>query len=206
MSRSFKKVEKMEKATKEIIILGEEARKQFVEMIKGTQRLDLAVRIRRENYQTQLMFAAPEDVEENDVVQDTGSFMLILDRDTADALEGAHLDFEEGGFHITPAPGKELFPKSKEWGEPTADAVQTVVDQQLNPGLASHNGWVKLLEVKEDTAYIEMGGGCRGCMHSYMTLKDTIERVIKENVPAIVNVIDTTDHAGGTNPYYAPAN
>jgi Fe/S biogenesis protein NfuA len=195
----------MEKQTKEILILGHEARTQFYEMIQDTKREDLSVRIRRQNYQTQLMFAAPEDIEENDLVQDAGNFNLILDPDTAEALEGARLDFEEGGFQITPAPGKSLYPKTKEWGEPTADAVQTIIDQQLNPGLASHNGWVTLLEVKDDTAYIEMGGGCRGCMHSYMTLKDTIERVIKENVPDITTVTDTTDHAGGTNPYYAPA-
>lgn len=191
---------------KEIIILGEEARKQFYEMIQDQQRDDLSVRIRRQNYQTQLMFAAPEDIEESDLVQDTGKFKLVLDPATAEALEGARLDFEESGFQITPPPGKTLYPKTKDWGEPTADAVQTIIDQQLNPGLASHNGWVTLLEVKGDTAYVEMGGGCRGCMHSYMTLKDTIERVIKENVDAIESVVDTTDHAGGTNPYYAPPN
>lgn len=196
----------MENQTKELIKMSEKAREKFEEMIQDAERSDLAVRIRRQNYQTQLMFAVPEDIEEGDLVQDAGSFKLILDPETAEVLEGAQLEFEEGGFHITPAPGKNLFPKTKDWGEPNADAVQAVIDQQLNPGLASHNGWVKLLEVKEDTAYIEMGGGCRGCMHSYMTLKTTIESAIKENVPAIENVVDTTDHAGGTNPYYAPTN
>ena len=175
-------------------------------MIRDTKRDDLSVRIRRQNYQTQLMFASPEDIQNEDLVQDAGDFSVILDPDTAAALEGATLDFEEDGFSIIPPAGKSLFPKTKDWGDATADAVQAVVDQQLNPGLASHNGWVKLLDVKDDTAYIEMGGGCRGCMHSYMTLKDSIERMILENVPAITKVIDTTDHAGGTNPYYAPDN
>jgi Fe/S biogenesis protein NfuA len=189
-----------------MIELTAEAQKQFGEMIEEMKRDDLAVRIRRENYQTQLMFAAPEDIQEEDIVQETGSIKLVLDPATADDLDGARLGFEEGGFHLTPAPGKSLFPKTKDWNEPLADAVQAVIDQQLNPGLASHNGWVKLLEVKDDTAYIEMGGGCRGCMHSYMTLKSTIERAIQENVPQIEKVVDTTDHAGGTNPYYAPEN
>ena len=100
----------MENQTKEILILGHEARTQFYEMIQDTKREDLSVRIRRQNYQTQLMFAAPEDIEENDLVQDAGNFNLILDPDTAEALEGARLDFEEGGFQITPAPGKSLYP------------------------------------------------------------------------------------------------
>ncbi len=190
--------------TKKIIILSEEARSKFFEMIQDTKRTDLSVRIQRKNYQTQLMFAAPEDVNPDDLLQNAGEYNLVMDAETAAELEGARLDFDEEGFQITPPPGKSLYPKSKEWGEPNADAVQSVIDQQLNPGLASHNGWVKLLDVKGDTAYIEMGGGCRGCMHSYMTLKTTIEKVIKENVAAIASVVDTTDHAGGTNPYYAP--
>ena len=191
---------------KDILTLSDVAKEKFFEMIQETKRDDLAIRIQRQNYQTQLMFADPEDRRDDDIVQNTGKFELLLDPETADLLDGAKLDFDEGGFQITPPEGKSLFPKTKEWGEPTADAVQAVIDQQLNPGLASHNGWVKLLETKEGTAYIEMGGGCRGCMHSYMTLKSTIERAIKENVPAIENVVDTTDHAGGTNPYYAPDN
>ena len=194
------------RSANEILVLSEEAHQQFVDMIRDTKRDDLSVRIRRQNYQTQLMFASPEDIQNEDLVQDAGDFSVILDPDTAAALEGATLDFEEDGFSIIPPAGKSLFPKTKDWGDVTADAVQAVVDQQLNPGLASHNGWVKLLDVKDDTAYIEMGGGCRGCMHSYMTLKDSIERMILENVPAITKVIDTTDHAGGTNPYYAPDN
>ena len=192
--------------TSEIILISAEARDKFFEMLQETKRDDLAIRIQRKDYQTQLMFAAPEDRLADDLVQNTGKFDLLLDPQTAEILSGARLDFEEDGFQITPPPGKSFFPKSRDWGEPTADAVQQVIDQQLNPGLASHSGWVKLLEVKDDTAYIEMGGGCRGCMHSYMTLKSTIERAIKESVPAIEQVVDTTDHAGGTNPYYSPAN
>ncbi len=194
------------RAANEVMILTEEAQKQFLAMIQDTKRADLSVRIRRQNYQTQLMFASPEDILEEDLAQEAGEFKLILDPETAAALEGATLSFEDGGFSIAPPAGKSLFPKTKDWGEPVADAVQAVVDQQLNPGLASHNGWVKLLDVQGEKAYIEMGGGCRGCMHSYMTLKDSIERMILENVPAITQVIDTTDHAGGTNPFYAPNN
>lgn len=194
------------RAANEVMILTEEAQKQFLAMIQDTKRADLSVRIRRQNYQTQLMFASPEDILEEDLAQEAGEFKLILDPETAAALEGATLSFEDGGFSIAPPAGKSLFPKTKDWGEPVADAVQAVVDQQLNPGLASHNGWVKLLDVQGEKAYIEMGGGCRGCMHSYMTLKDSIERMILENVPTITQVIDTTDHAGGTNPFYAPNN
>jgi Fe/S biogenesis protein NfuA len=197
-------MEKQEKNTG-VLNLTETAVDKFYEMIQETKRSDLAVRIRRQDYQTQLMFAAPEDINEDDVILDNEKFNLVMDPQTAELLDGATLDIQDSGFTMIPAAGKSLFPKSKDWGEPTADAVQEVIDQQLNPGLASHNGWVKLLEVKEETAFVEMGGGCRGCMHSYMTLKDVIERSIVEKVPAIQKVLDTTDHAGGTNPFYEPA-
>lgn len=197
-------MEKQEKNTG-ILNLTETAVDKFYEMIQETKRPGLAVRIRRQDYQTQLLFAAPEDINEDDVILDNGKFNLVMDPQTADLLDSATLDIQDGGFTLIPAAGKSLFPKSKVWGEPTANAVQEVIDQELNPGLASHSGWVKLLEVKEETVYIEMGGGCRGCMQSYMTLKDVIERSILEKVPAIQKVLDTTDHAGGTNPFYEPA-
>jgi Fe/S biogenesis protein NfuA len=188
----------------EILVLSEEVIEKFEELIQSTKRTDLAIRVIRQDYQTQLMFAAPEDRKNDDVVQKAGSFEIIFDPETASLLQDAALDIVDNSFQITPAPGKNLYPATKEWGEPVADSIQNIIDQQLNPGLASHGGWVKLLEVAGETAYIEMGGGCRGCERSYITLKSVIENSIKEKVPSIQNVIDTTDHAGGTNPYYTP--
>ena len=60
-------------------------------------------------------------------------------------------------------------------------------------------------DVKDDVAYIELGGGCVGCGMVNVTLKQGIEVMIMQAVPQIKAVVDTTDHASGTNPYYAPA-
>jgi Fe/S biogenesis protein NfuA len=49
-----------------------------------------------------------------------------------------------------------------------------------------------------------MGGGCQGCGAADVTLKAGIERLIKEELPEIEEVLDATDHAAGTNPYYTP--
>jgi len=38
-----------------------------------------------------------------------------------------------------------------------------------------------------------------------VTLKQGIEVVLKERVPQIREIVDTTDHAGGNNPYYRPS-
>ncbi len=80
-----------------------------------------------------------------------------------------------------------------------------MLDEEINPAVAQHGGWVNLLEVKDDVAYVQLGGGCQGCGMADVTLKQGIEVRIREAVPEISQIIDTTDHAGGKNPYYQPA-
>ena len=57
-----------------------------------------------------------------------------------------------------------------------------------------------LIDVKDETAYISMGGGCQGCGMADYTLKNGIEQAILDGVPAIKKVLDTTDHASGREP------
>ena len=56
-----------------------------------------------------------------------------------------------------------------------------------------------------DTAYLRLGGGCQGCGMATVTLGQGIEVAITGAVPEIVRVVDVTDHAAGTNPYFEPA-
>ena len=81
--------------------------------------------------------------------------------------------------------------------------VQQVLDEMINPGVASHGGFVELLDVQDDNVFIRMGGGCQGCGAADVTLKIGIERLIREQVPQVREIFDTTDHASGMNPYYA---
>jgi Fe/S biogenesis protein NfuA len=82
--------------------------------------------------------------------------------------------------------------------------VQELIDSSINPAVAGHGGWVELLDVKDNTVYLQMGGGCQGCGAADITLKAGIERLIKEEIPEINEVLDATDHAAGSNPYYTP--
>ena len=82
--------------------------------------------------------------------------------------------------------------------------VQELIDSTINPAVAGHGGFVQLLDVKENKVYIQMGGGCQGCGAADITLKAGIERLIREEIPEIEEVLDTTDHSSGTNPYYTP--
>jgi Fe/S biogenesis protein NfuA len=81
--------------------------------------------------------------------------------------------------------------------------VQQVFDEQINPGVASHGGFVELLDVQDNNVYIRMGGGCQGCGAADVTLKMGIERIIRDSVPQVREIFDTTDHASGQNPFYA---
>jgi Fe/S biogenesis protein NfuA len=83
--------------------------------------------------------------------------------------------------------------------------VQQLIDSMINPAVAGHGGFVDLIDVKDNKVYLQMGGGCQGCGAADVTLKSGIERLIKEELPEIEEVLDTTDHASGSNPYYAPS-
>jgi Fe/S biogenesis protein NfuA len=83
--------------------------------------------------------------------------------------------------------------------------VQELIDTMINPAVAGHGGYVELIDVQDNRVYLQMGGGCQGCGAADITLKSGIERLIKEEIPEVEEVLDTTDHASGANPYYAPS-
>jgi Fe/S biogenesis protein NfuA len=82
--------------------------------------------------------------------------------------------------------------------------VQELIDSTINPAVAGHGGFVELIDIQDSRVYLQLGGGCQGCGMSDVTLKAGIERLIKEEIPEVVEVVDTTDHASGSNPYYTP--
>ncbi len=80
--------------------------------------------------------------------------------------------------------------------------IQQLFESHINPALASHGGFVRLERIQDRDVYITMGGGCQGCAASQATLKHGIESAIREVAPSVRQVIDSTDHAAGVNPYY----
>jgi Fe-S cluster biogenesis protein NfuA len=89
--------------------------------------------------------------------------------------------------------------------EEIRERVQKVLDEVINPAVGAHGGFVNLLEVANNTVYLEFGGGCQGCGMINVTLKYGVERSIREQVPEIGEILDSTDHAAGRNPYYQPS-
>lgn len=150
-----------------------------------------------------------------DVVQHHDDLAVVIPAGSVDALRGATLDrsgdLETGGIFVdnpnTPVPASPAIGTM-----PTADLsgdvpqrVLQVLDQQINPSIASHGGRAELVAVDGDTAYLRLGGGCQGCGMASVTLSQGIEVALREAVPEISSVVDVTDHASGTNPYFEKA-
>lgn len=146
----------------------------------------------------------PEEIAGDDRVFDGGGFRVAVDSESAQLLEGAHVEWvetlNETGFKVE---NPNLQPIGSQPLEgPLAERVQTVIDREINPAVASHGGEISLVEVRGDVAYIEMSGGCQGCGMARVTLKQGVERMLGEAVPEIREIVDVTDHSEGTNPYY----
>jgi Fe-S cluster biogenesis protein NfuA len=84
-------------------------------------------------------------------------------------------------------------------------AISDLLDREINPAVATHGGFVELIDVKKNNIYIRLGGGCQGCGAADVTLKQGIEKAIRNLAPSVGEILDTTDHASGRNPYYAPS-
>ncbi len=84
-------------------------------------------------------------------------------------------------------------------------AIRDLLDREINPAVGQHGGYVELIDVKKNSVYLRLGGGCQGCGAADVTLKQGIEKAIRSLAPSIGEILDTTDHAAGRNPYYAPA-
>lgn len=144
---------------------------------------------------------ASGDAPPNDLAVVTPGLTVLLDPLSAADLDGAVVDLDSsalGGALRIDNPNEGL-------RDPLAARVQAVLDRQINPSVAAHGGFVDLLDVRDGAAYVQLGGGCQGCAQVDVTLRQGIEVAIKAAVPEITQVIDSTDHAAGTNPYYQPA-
>jgi Fe/S biogenesis protein NfuA len=182
------------------------AQAQIGSLLAEEDRQGLALRLavsgrRPGGFNYQLGFVREDEKEDDDVVVDAGTFKVFIDAESAPDLEGATLDFQEDDLQR----GFKINNPHSGWTDPKAIAIQKLLDEHINPAIADHGGFVVLHGVEDDIAYVTLGGGCQGCGMADVTLKQGIEALITEEVPGITRVIDQTDHASGTNPYYQPA-
>jgi Fe/S biogenesis protein NfuA len=156
-----------------------------------------------------LTLVEPAERQSDERSVDGGGFTVFVRDLDAALLEGATIDYvervNESGFEVRPKEAALATAPAASGGEgpsgEIADKVREVLDDQVNPAIAAHGGMISLIDVKETEIYVEMGGGCQGCALSRMTLRQGVERMLREAVPELTAVHDITDHASGENPY-----
>ncbi|HMS88272.1 MAG TPA: NifU family protein [Acidimicrobiales bacterium] len=160
-------------------------------------------------YAYDLSFEDRTSATDDDLVYNQGDLVVMIPRDSVDALWGATLDLPstagQGGLVIrNPNRPDPLADFDIELTGTVEERIDQLLAQQINPALASHGGFASLVEVLDGTrAVVTMGGGCQGCAVSALTLRDGIEKAILQHVPEITEVLDATDHAAGESPFYS---
>ena len=172
-------------------------------------------------------------VRASDTMQHQGDLVIVVVNDSTAKLRGATVDWSEDPLHsgfvvinpnkppppplvpptlpMSPGAGPAVRPPGP---PPTPGAglntdvarrVTAVLDRDVNPSIASHGGHAELAGIEGATAYLRLGGGCQGCGMATVTLSQGIEVAITQAVSEIDRVVDVTDHASGTNPYFEQA-
>jgi Fe/S biogenesis protein NfuA len=151
---------------------------------------------------------------DDDSLQYADDLGIVVPEADIDKLRGATVDWSDdlmsGGLLVVnpnkPDPASPAIGgRVADLSGPVPQRVMQVIEEQVNPAIAAHGGSAELVAVEDDTAYVRLGGGCVGCGMATVTLGQGIEVAILEAVPEVRQVVDVTDHASGTNPYYEAA-
>jgi len=191
-----------------MIQISESAQAHFRKLIEREALPGLGVRLTAMHPGTpradvRLEFAEPGDLNGDEWAVDCDGFTLWLDAPSVNYLDGADIDY------VTQATGGQLqirAPRIKgSMPDATASVTQRVhwvIEHEINPQLAQHRGHVAVEEVTADgVVVLRFGGGCHGCGLVDVTMKNGIERTLREKVPEVTAVRDATDHTSGAAPY-----
>jgi len=136
---------------------------------------------------------------DSDIQFEINNIKISVERETSSYIEGTIIEVNKDGELEVINPNLSL---SKLSGSLEVQ-IQTLLDEQVNPMLASHGGNVMLEGIKDESAYLRFGGGCQGCSMIDTTVKQGVEVMLKEAIPKLAGVYDITDHSEGESPFYS---
>ena len=136
---------------------------------------------------------------DSDIKLKINGISIVIERESASYIEGTIIEINKEGILEVMNPNLSI---SKLSG-PLEEQIQTLLDEQVNPMLASHGGNVMLEGIKDEAAYLRFGGGCQGCSQIDTTVKQGVEVMLKEAIPTLAGVYDITDHSEGESPFYS---
>ena len=154
--------------------------------------------------ETCIAYCKPGEEKPEDRTIKLDSFDVWIDSVSEPFLEDAVVDFATdrmGGQLTIKAPNAKVPMVNDD--SPLNERINYLLQTEINPGLASHGGEVKLIDVVEDgVAVLQFGGGCQGCGMADVTLKEGIEKTMIARIPEITAVRDVTDHTVKENAFY----
>lgn len=154
----------------------------------------------------ELSLVSPGEQRDDEQKVEVGEITVLVADAHAESLDGASVDFvervNESGFEVRPRVRGGAGTGVPAPTGPVAERVLEVLQDQVNPAIASHGGAINLVDVKGTEIYLEMSGGCQGCAMSRLTLRQGVERMLRQAIPELTAVHDITDHASGVNPYF----
>ncbi|MBL4610296.1 Fe-S biogenesis protein NfuA [Halopseudomonas sp.] len=154
--------------------------------------------------ETCIAYCKPGEEKPEDRTMKLDSFDVWIDSVSEPFLEDAVVDFATdrmGGQLTIKAPNAKVPMVNDD--SPLNERINYLLQTEINPGLASHGGEVKLIDVVEDgVAVLQFGGGCQGCGMVDVTLKEGIEKTMIARIPEITAVRDVTDHTIKENAFY----
>jgi Fe/S biogenesis protein NfuA len=206
--------------TRPLVTVTEAARSTVLEVLSreaDAASLALWIEVSGERngvYAYDMYFQALADAGAADAVQHDDELPVVIPAGSVERMRGATLDEVdesggEGGLVIvnpnTPPPAaRGAVSPTVDLSDPLAQQVVSVLDEQVNPSIAAHGGRADLVAVENGSVYLRLSGGCQGCGMAKATLSQGIEVILREAIPEIADIVDVTDHADGTNPYYEP--
>lgn len=153
-----------------------------------------------------LTFEPVDNAGDGDELDTSGELPVLVPAASVEDLAGSTLDHVEPTGLIIRNPNrprpKVLTHEELELVGSVDEKIKMLLDVEINPSLAMHGGYAELDRVEGDTAFVIMGGGCQGCGLAQLTLTEGIKAQIENRIPEIREVVDVTDHASGSNPFY----
>ncbi len=176
----------------------------------GDQEYGLAIEvsgIRGAQFQYDLSFVPVEDQTENQLREDHDGLAILIPEHDVEKLSGAALELTPQGLamnnpNLPQSPTMAGAEPRGDLAGPLAEQISIVLTENINPAIAMHGGRAELVSVDGTVAFLRLAGGCQGCGMAQVTLRQGIERILRESIPEISEVVDVTDHASGADPYY----
>ncbi len=191
------------------ITISESAQAHFSKLLEqqpdGTNIRVFVVNPGTPNAECGVSYCPPDGVEDSDTEFQYDSLLAYIDELSLPFLEDAEIDYvtDKMGSQLTlKAPNAKMRKVADD--APLLERVEYVIQTQVNPQLASHGGYLSLVDITDDgVALVQFGGGCNGCSMVDVTLKDGIEKQLLELfADELTAVRDATEHQAGDHSYY----